>query len=134
MGPHAIWEAPAVGWVETCQARMWGGNGPVPGHEAGAWPTGPLAKGDCGFLPSPWALMALSHYRTVASYASLHSLLTVAHEVGASLPQPHFTDGAAEFREVSLKLASGSDLAGQLQLSVSPSKLENLDGHVWGNV
>lgn len=134
MGPHAIWEAPAVGWVETCQARMWGGNGPVPGHEAGAWPTGPLAKGDCGFLPSPWALMALSHYRTVASYASLHSLLTVAHEVGASLPQPHFTDRAAEFREVSLKLASGSDLAGQLQLSVSPSKLENLDGHVWGNV
>ena len=113
---------------------MWGGNGPVPGHEAGAWPTGPLAKGDCGFLPGPWVLMALSHYRTVASYASLHSLLPVAHEVGASLPQPHFTDGAAEFREVSLKLASGSDLAGQLQLSVSPSKLENSDGRVWGNV
>ena len=123
-----------MGWVETCQARMWGGNGPVPGHEAGAWPTGPLAKGDCGFLPGPWVLMALSHYRTVASYASLHSLLPVAHEVGASLPQPHFTDGAAEFREVSLKLASGSDLAGQLQLSVSPSKLENSDGRVWGNV
>lgn len=69
----------------------------------------------------------------VASCASLHLLLTVAHEVGASLPQPHFTDDAAEFREVSLKLPSGSDWLVSFS-SVSPSELEDSDGRVWGNV
>lgn len=62
-----------------------------------------------GFFRPLGAHGPLSHYGMVASCASLHLLLTVAHEVGASLPQPHFTDDAAEFREVSLKLPSGSD-------------------------
>lgn len=70
----------------------------------GLWP-----RETVGFFLALGSSWPLSHYRMVASCASLHSRLTVAHEVGASLPYPHSTDDAAEFREVSLKLASGSD-------------------------